>query len=314
MDSLDHPFRHLNLDQLRTFVVVAEELHFGRAARRLHMAASPVSRKIKELESAMGIPLFERDTRHVQLSPAGGELLPMVRDLILKLDDLRWMLPREDLPTTAPIRVGISPGTHPNDRRLLFDAVRSSHEDCRLLPEVGTSVPLLSKLRSGELLCTTLHRPVSDTDVGTLLLSEDELGVVVSASHPLATQDRLSVSSLRSLRFITLRQQPEPEFASSQRTLLEAVGIRDLVYIQSDFLSDVGTTVANTDYFTLTPLSTDSPLNRPFTDPGLVVLPCPELGMKIGTVAVWLEGRARVDPRLAATIAQLRRSVAADRP
>jgi DNA-binding transcriptional LysR family regulator len=159
-----------------------------------------------------------------------------------------------------------------------------------------------------------MHRPVSDTDVETLLLREDELGVVLSASHPLASKETLTVSSLRSLHHVSLRQEPEPEFASSTRALLEAVGIRDIEYIQSDFLSDVATTVANTDYFALTPISTDSPLNRPFNDPGLVIRRCKDLGLRIATVAVWLEGRARVDPHLAATIAALRQRLAGPVP
>ena len=74
----------IELRQWRQFVAVAEELHFGRAAQRLHMTQPPLTQAIAGLEQALGARLFERTRRHVALSPAGAALLPEVREVLAR--------------------------------------------------------------------------------------------------------------------------------------------------------------------------------------------------------------------------------------
>jgi hypothetical protein len=79
--SLARP--RLELRQLHAFVAVAEELHFGRAAARLHLAQSPLSRVIRKLEDGVGVALFVRNKRMVKLTRAGEVLLQSARELLL---------------------------------------------------------------------------------------------------------------------------------------------------------------------------------------------------------------------------------------
>ncbi|ARS71026.1 LysR family transcriptional regulator [Sinorhizobium meliloti] len=79
-----HP---LDLWSVKAFVAVAEELHFGRAARRLKLTQSTLSQRIRRLESDVGVPLFVRSTRNVELTAAGATFLPLARDVLTKLDE-----------------------------------------------------------------------------------------------------------------------------------------------------------------------------------------------------------------------------------
>src|SRR5439155_5625764 len=92
----------VELRLLRYFVAVAEELHFARAAERLRIAAPSLSQPIKSLEAQLGTPLFVRDRRHVELTPAGRMLLPDARELL----ELASRAQRRVACGTGPLRVG----------------------------------------------------------------------------------------------------------------------------------------------------------------------------------------------------------------
>ena len=82
----------VTVQQLRYFVAVAENLSFSKAARQLHMATSPLSQRVRDLERELGTALFERDSHHVGLTAAGAALLPIAKDVLGRFDDIPWRL------------------------------------------------------------------------------------------------------------------------------------------------------------------------------------------------------------------------------
>jgi DNA-binding transcriptional LysR family regulator len=94
----------VELRQLRYFVTVAEELNFGRAAERLHIAGPSLSQQIKALERDLKVRLFDRDRRSVTLTAGGASLLPHARALVDQADELRRRA--AGLVTSEPVRIG----------------------------------------------------------------------------------------------------------------------------------------------------------------------------------------------------------------
>jgi hypothetical protein len=104
--------RPVSLDQLSYFVAVAEEGNIGRAARRLHISQPPLSRQIRSLEHELGISLFRRTTRGVQLLPAGHRLLPRARHILEAVANVRRLALDDDRPDRELVARGpwVAPG------------------------------------------------------------------------------------------------------------------------------------------------------------------------------------------------------------
>ena len=174
-----------SFEQLRGFVAVAEELHFGRAAERLNMTQPPLSRQIQKLERSIGVQLFERDNRRVELTAAGAAFLAEARRLLALADNAPDMARRISAGSAGTVRVGVTAASTfaalPAILRRIDERLPDVDVDLyEMVTQEQTEALLAHELDLG------LARPPFDTEVfESRAISRERIMVAVPSGHRL---------------------------------------------------------------------------------------------------------------------------------
>lgn len=192
----------MELHQLRCFVMVAEELHFGRAAKRLFMTQPPLSRQIQLLERSLGVTLLERNSRQVRLTVAGQHFLRDARHVLSYSEQAgiaarrmaRGDAGRLLLGFTAVSGYGLIPGLLRQAMLALPDVEVDLHE--------MVSGAQMDALAASMIDIGFVRRAVSGTGLDYRLVSEEPLLVAMSNQHPLAGNSAIAVSDLDQQPFV----------------------------------------------------------------------------------------------------------------
>jgi DNA-binding transcriptional LysR family regulator len=183
--------------EIEVFLVLAEELHFGRTAERLRLPQPRVSRLVASLERQVGGSLFARTSRRVRLTPLGQQLesrlRPVHAELIAAFDEARIAARH----AAGAIRIGFSPTSNMEVLTRLVEAFETRNPGCRVVLEAVSNFDPYSALRRGELdvLVNWLAVDEPDLTVGPVLEQRDRV-LAVAASDPLATRPSVSVEDL----------------------------------------------------------------------------------------------------------------------
>jgi DNA-binding transcriptional LysR family regulator len=193
----------LELRHLRYFVAVAEELHFGRAARRLHMAQPPLSQQIRRLEEIVGAPLLARTSRSVALTPAGAAFLERARRLLAAAAEGVEEAARIGRGEAGTLDVGFVSSAITLGVPERLQAFRARFPEVRTRLHEGQTSQITARLERGEV------------DLGIVRDAEDRAGVfdttviategfvaVLPVGHRLAARRRLEVRALRDEPFV----------------------------------------------------------------------------------------------------------------
>lgn len=201
----------MELRHLRAFLAVAEELHFGRAASRLHIAQPAVSQLVRGLEAEVGVALFERTSRRVALTSAGQVFLSEARDLLVRHEQLSERMKQISAGAAGEVGVGIVPALPPDLLPGLLTEWR------RRLPSV---VVVARSLPSGLTASAALERrdvdialvrvEVSDPGVSSVVVAQERLGVAVAANDALAACPSLSAGDLDGRAIATFPRSADP--------------------------------------------------------------------------------------------------------
>ncbi|WP_199810396.1 MULTISPECIES: LysR family transcriptional regulator [unclassified Streptomyces] len=204
--------------ELEAFLTLAEELHFGRTAERMHLTTGRISQTLRKLERRIGTPLFERSSRHVRLTPAGRQLhedlLPAYRALEAGLrkaaNAARGV---EDV-----LRVGY---VGPAVAQLTLHASHlyaDRFPGCRIQPREVQIADGFPRLRDGDVdvLIVTLPHQEPGMVNGPVLFSERRM-LAVPAQHPLARRDTVSLEDLAAVRLLQVARTL-PDYWRTERT------------------------------------------------------------------------------------------------
>lgn len=179
-----------SLARLSCFIAVAEELHFGRAAERLHMTQPPLSRQIQQLETELGVQLIDRTTRSVTLTPAGVAFLPDARRILQLAESAALTVRRVPAGDLGTVVVGFTAASAHAVLPRLLEQTRSILPDVKLeLREMVSSVQI-EALMTGEIDLGMARPPLKRPGIVSRPLLHEQLVAALPAGHPLTEQAR----------------------------------------------------------------------------------------------------------------------------
>jgi DNA-binding transcriptional LysR family regulator len=216
----------VELRELRYFVAVAEELHFGRAAQRLHMSQSPLSRAIRDLERELGVALFVRTTRHVELTPAGFALLERARRALAEIDGAIEEARRAARPDRGVLTVGYGPLSRAAATRVV-EALASARPDLPIRLDEDTTPELLTRVAAHDLdAAAVVETPAAARRYGVRVdtLRDEPLLAAVPSSHRYAGADAIPIGVFAAERVLLPREPSGSALNAWLRAVVRAAG------------------------------------------------------------------------------------------
>lgn len=194
----------MELRHLFAFLAVAEELHFGRAAKRLQMAQPPLSQQIRRLEKELGVQLFERNTRSVRLTSAGESFLQPVRTVIDDLDTAVRAAKAAGRGEYGRVSIGFAGASSHATLPRLTRAVRAAHPGIELVMTGQTYANVaLARVADGSLDLGFVRLPVTQPGVTYRVIDEEELVCALPSDHPLVARDIVPIEVLAGEPFVS---------------------------------------------------------------------------------------------------------------
>jgi DNA-binding transcriptional LysR family regulator len=217
----------VELRQLRYFVAVAEELHFGRAAERLHMSQSPLSRAIRELERDLGVVLFVRTTRRVELTAAGSLLLERTRRALAEIDGAVAEARQSVRPDEAVLRVGYGPFSADVAGRLA-EALGAGRPELSVRLQQEVTADSLRRVGAGELAAAVVMESPAAARRHSLRvdrLRDEPLVAALPKSHRYASRAAIPIREFVAEPVLLPREPPGQMFNAWLRSVLRAQGL-----------------------------------------------------------------------------------------
>lgn len=182
-----------DLSQIRCFVAVAEELHFGRAAQRLHMTQPPLSRQIKLLEHIIGATLLERTSRSVRLTPSGRSFLPEAKRILKLAESAAEVARRIAQGKVGSIKIGYTAVTAYSFLPRLVTACLAQFPEIDLSLKEMVSGDQIEALATGQIDIALLRPPIQRPEFESALVASESLLAAIPEANELSRKRKLSL-------------------------------------------------------------------------------------------------------------------------
>ena len=182
----------MNLRDLKYVIAVAETRHFGKAAKRCFVSQPTLSGQIKKLEEELGVVLFERTNRSVEITPFGKEILIHARQMLEQADAILQLAQAHQDPMAGPLRIGVIPTLSPYLMPLILGPLRKCHPQLKLVLTEALTDSLLQRLANHELDGALLATSVEGEDLLCQPLFDEPFWVAFPRKHTFYAKQKIS--------------------------------------------------------------------------------------------------------------------------
>lgn len=196
----------MNLRDLEYIITVAETRHFGKAAQRCYVSQPTLSGQIKKLEAQLGVAIFERTNRSVEITPVGEAIVQHARQIMEQADAIEQLARAHQDPLAGPLRVGAIPTLSPYLMPLILMPLKKRHPQLKLVLSEEMTDTLLERLRAHEIDAALLATVEDEPDLQTLPLFDEPFWVAYSRQHKFYERQKLTLKDLQKEELLLLAE------------------------------------------------------------------------------------------------------------
>lgn len=196
----------MNIRDLKYILSVAELRHFGKAAERCFVSQPTLSGQIKKLEDELGVAIFERTNRSVEVTPVGEAILVHARQLMEQADVIEQLARAYQDPLAGPLRIGVIPTLSPYLMPLILLPLKQQYPQMRLVLSEEVTDTLMERLRNHEIDAALIATPVEEHDLVSMPLFQEPFWLALPSKHSLYNKDEITRKDLDKLDLLLLSE------------------------------------------------------------------------------------------------------------
>ena len=219
----------VDVRRLRYFIAVAEEMHFGRAARRLNIAQPALSRQIAQLEAALGADLFDRARSQIKITAAAEALLPHAKDILRRIDQAASIARRAAEGGTGVLNIGFVGSATYSVLPDILKAYRAAYPSVEVMLHAMNTSELRQALVERRIDAAFARPSIADAEITNEPVLIEPLIVALPDDDPLAGEASIALDALGARPFILYPRHPRPSFADRIIEICKASGFTPVV-------------------------------------------------------------------------------------